>query len=207
MNLKQMSYLLIVAILAAVIFIWAGVFNISAKDKHWDITTAVLTLVRERSITVRAENITTPTNLSNPDMIAQGAKNYDAMCSQCHLAPAMKPTELNLGLYPQPPTFFDQGEAQHYHEHDPAKTFWTVKNGLKMTGMPAWGDFHTDEQIWQLVAFLSQADNMSAAEYRTLVGEGGHTHKPDMHHTTETPKQMLSSEQQDLSDDHRSHPH
>ena len=42
--------------------------------------------------------------------------------------------------------------------------------------MPAWGDFHTDQQMWEMVSFLSQIKGMSKQHYDELVGEGGHTH-------------------------------
>ena len=38
-----------------------------------------------------------------------------------------------------------------------------------MTGMPAWGPTHSDEQIWEIVAFLRLFPSMPAAEYREAV--------------------------------------
>ncbi len=178
--LKIFSFLL-TSIIIAFLIIWFGLFNISAKEKHWEITTILLEFIRERSIEVRAEDIQIPNTLSTPEMISNGAKNFDAMCAQCHLAPEMEPTELHLGLYPQPPIFY---KAEKKHEtHGLANTFWVIQNGLKLTGMPAWGDFHTDTQIWEMVAFLNVLKGMSATEYRKLVGEGGHTHKEGFTHS------------------------
>ncbi|CAC9648052.1 hypothetical protein [uncultured Gammaproteobacteria bacterium] len=158
------------------LLIWFGVFNISATEKHWDITTKLLAFVKERSITVRAHDIKVP-DLSKPDMIKSGAKNFDAMCAQCHLSPIKESTELSLGLYPKAPVFYQQNHTGH----GAGNTFWTIKNGLKMTGMPAWGDSHTDQQIWEMVAFLEKLNDMSAAKYTQLVGDGGHTHKNIKH--------------------------
>jgi cytochrome c5 len=106
-----------------------------------------------------------------------GAKNFDAMCAQCHLSPIKESTELSLGLYPKAPVFYQQNHTGH----GAGNTFWTIKNGLKMTGMPAWGDSHTDQQIWEMVAFLEKLNDMSAAKYTQLVGDGGHTHKNIKH--------------------------
>ena len=136
----------------------------------------LLTFVKERSITVRAYDIKAP-DLSKPDMIKSGAKNFDAMCAQCHLSPIKESTELSLGLYPKAPVFYQQNHTGH----GSGNTFWTIKNGLKMTGMPAWGDSHTDQQIWEMVAFLGKLNDMSASEYTQLVGDGGHTHKNTKH--------------------------
>ncbi|SMN14049.1 Cytochrome c family protein [Bathymodiolus heckerae thiotrophic gill symbiont] len=158
------------------LLVWFGVFNISATEKHWGITTKLLTFVKERSITVRAYDIKAP-DLSKPDMIKSGAKNFDAMCAQCHLSPIKESTELSLGLYPKAPVFYQQNHTGH----GLGNTFWTIKNGLKMTGMPAWGDSHTDQQIWEMVAFLEKLNDMPASEYMQLVGDGGHTHKNTKH--------------------------
>ncbi|MCF6253686.1 MAG: cytochrome c [Thiomicrorhabdus sp.] len=175
--MKSLFTLLSLGGIIGFLFIWFGLFNISAKDKHWDITTELLEVVKERSIEVRAENIQVP-DLSNSEMISNGAKNFDAMCSQCHLAPGMEPTELNLGLYPQPPVFYNE----KHEDHGAANTFWVIQNGLKMTGMPAWGDFHTEEQLWEMVAFMQVLNGMSESKYKELVGEGGHTHKEGFGH-------------------------
>ncbi len=201
------------ALLVGFLFIWFGLFNMSAKDKHWDITTELIEFVRERSIEVRAETIQVP-DLSSAEMISNGAKNFDAMCSQCHLAPAMEPTELHLGLYPQPPVFY----KEKHNDHGSENTFWVIKNGLKMTGMPAWGDFHTDGQIWEMVAFINNFSGMSETEYKNLVGEGGHTHKEGFGHDSHDTKTDSTSHDSllntnelpsnnDHSDSHDDHSH
>ncbi len=176
MKLKILISLFAAVALAAGLFVWAGVFNVSAAEKHWKITTQLLEVVRERSIHVRAKDIEVLT-LTDEDALTRGAKNYKAMCAQCHLAPGMEETELSLGLYPAPPAFY----RSEHGIHDPAATFWTIKNGLKLTGMPAWGAFHADQQIWELVAFLSKLKGITEEEYRSLVGEDGHSRKTNDH--------------------------
>ena len=170
MTIKGVMTLAALALLAAVLFIWFGVFNIAASEKHWGVTTMLLDVVRERSIEVRSEAINAPL-MDAAASLPNGAKNYAAMCAQCHLAPKMEPTELNRGLYPQPPVFNKSDK-----EHELATTYWIIKNGLKLTGMPAWGAFHTEQQLWELALFVTKLKGMSEAEYKELVGEGGHSH-------------------------------
>jgi mono/diheme cytochrome c family protein len=45
-----------------------------------------------------------------------------------------------------------------------------------MTGMPAWGRTHSDEEIWNLVAFLGRLPGMDADTYRHLAESGRHHH-------------------------------
>lgn len=170
MTIKGAITLAALALLAAVLFIWFGVFNISATEKHWGVTTKLLDVVRERSIETRSKDIHAP-SMDAAVSLSKGAKNYAAMCAQCHLAPKMEPTELNLGLYPQPPLFYNSDEKREL-----ASTYWIIKNGLKLTGMPAWGAFHTEQQLWELALFVTKLKGMNEGEYKELVGEGGHSH-------------------------------
>jgi len=156
---------------AGFIFIWFGMFNVAANVKHWGITTTFLEWVRERSISSNVEDLAVP-DISDKQLIAKGAGNYGAMCAQCHLAPGIKSSEMYKGLNPQPPAFH-KGKIE---KRDPKSTYWIINNGIKMTGMSAWGEFHTDQQIWELVAFVNALPEMNADTYKSLVGDGKHAH-------------------------------
>jgi mono/diheme cytochrome c family protein len=185
MNLNSLKVILIFLGFSAIVgfgIIWLGLFNIAATDKHWAITNNLLEFVRERSITSNAVNIKVP-NLSDKNRIAKGAANYDAMCAQCHLAPGIKTSELYEGLYPQPPVLYEHG----LENHEATETFWVIKNGLKMTGMPAWGNYNSDDQIWDLMAFIFELKNITPEEYKQMVDSGEHTHDKGGHaESTET---------------------
>jgi len=163
MNKKMIISGIAIATLVLFSIIWFGLYNVAANDKHYALTLSLLEMVRDRSIKVRAEDIEIP-ELDDPQQIKAGAVNYAQMCSGCHLAPGMSPTELHQGLYPQPPNF---SQPRHSH-HTSADLFWVIKNGIKMTGMPAWSPAHTDQQIWQMVAFIEQLDDISVEQYRQL---------------------------------------
>lgn len=57
------------------------------------------------------------------------------------------------------------------------ETFWVVKNGIRMTGMPAFGFTHDDEKIWDIVAFVGKMHGMSSADYAVACGRWGR-HRP-----------------------------
>ena len=46
-------------------------------------------------------------------------------------------------------------------EWSSAELFWIIKNGIKMTGMPAFGPTHQDEQIWNIVGFVRVASTVN----------------------------------------------
>jgi len=168
--------LIVVAALAGVAgvavggFIWSGVYNIGADDMHMRPTSMMLGMMRERSIARHASSIKVP-DLSDGDLVRQGAGNYSSMCAGCHLAPGMQDTELSKGLYPAPPNFSKLDAV------NPAHAFWVTKHGIKASGMPAWGRSMQDEYIWGMVAFLQQLPKLDKTAYDAVVASsGGHAH-------------------------------
>ena len=78
--------------------------------------------------------------------------------------PAFRRLRPGRGLFPKPPRF----PEEELHEYALEDIFWVVKNGIKMTGMPAYGPTHEDETIWAIAIFLDRSRNLSEAEYREL---------------------------------------
>jgi mono/diheme cytochrome c family protein len=148
---------------AGALAIYLGAYNVAADIPHTQPVYWLLETARERSIEVRARRITVPGDLANQKRIESGAGQYAEMCASCHLAPGMKRTEIARGLYPRAP------ELRRGTDLTPAEEFWVVKHGLKMTGMPAWGVTHSDELLWDVVAFLQKLPELSAEQYQALV--------------------------------------
>ena len=150
--------------------IYFGLINPGADEPHSAVVYKLIETARDRAIAVRADDITVPA-LTDPAMIKQGAGNYDAMCTGCHLAPGIENTEMHKILYPAPPDLSKLGAP------DPARAFWVIKHGVKASGMAAWGTNIKDDYIWNMVAFLQQIPKMTPEQYQTLVAEsGGHSH-------------------------------
>ncbi|MCO7623077.1 c-type cytochrome [Pseudomonas guariconensis] len=160
-----------VASAAALGAAYSGLVNVGADDPHFPAVHAFLVMARERSIEVRARDIEVP-NLKDEALIRTGAGNYNAMCVGCHLAPGVDQTELSQALYPPPPNLAKIGTGDN-----PAVAFWTIKHGIKATGMPAWGKSMGDQYIWGIVAFLDRLPQMDAQQYQAMVASsGGHQH-------------------------------
>lgn len=154
--------LVLLAVAAAAAVVYSGFYNIAADDPHWGSTYKVLQTLRNRSLERRAASVQLPANLQDEKVILKGAGQYAAMCTSCHLAPGMKPTELSRGMYPAPPNL---AEARV----DPKVAYTAIKHGIKMSGMPAWGGPHGDEQVWTLVAFLGKLPGLSPQEYQKML--------------------------------------
>jgi hypothetical protein len=48
------------------------------------------------------------------------------------------------------------------------QVFWIEKNGLRMTGMPAFGKTDEDEELWKVAAFVKALPTFGAAEYASI---------------------------------------
>jgi mono/diheme cytochrome c family protein len=171
---RRSAITVIVLALSAVLFsglmVWSGLYNVAADDPHMKSTYRLLETMRQRSIAVRADELQVPADLKNPARIVQGAGNYNAMCTGCHLAPGVADTELSKGLYPAPPNLTKT-------EVDAAEAFWVVKHGIKASGMPAWGKSMDDAYIWNMAAFLQELPKLTPAQYQAMVeSSGGHSH-------------------------------
>lgn len=172
---KFVAIALISLIVVGVGFIFSGAYNVAADDPHWGATRWLLETARERSVAARSSVATIP-SLDDEKLIAMGAGHYAEMCTGCHLAPDLQDSELRAGLYPQPPNL-----VEHGRDHSPEETFWIIKHGFKMTGMPAWGRTHDDRSIWAMVAFLRKLPSLSPQAYRALVGQSANEHDHDEH--------------------------
>jgi mono/diheme cytochrome c family protein len=146
--------------LGLMLFVGSGVYNIGADDHHTKLVLAIIEQLREQSIRSRARSISVP-NLAE-QKFAAGAARYADLCVGCHLAPGVMRSTLRSGLYPHPPNLAEEGL------HDAQETFWTIKHGIKMSAMPAWGRNLDDEAIWQLVAFIQQLPEMTPETYAVL---------------------------------------
>lgn len=162
-----------VLVLAVLGFTYAtfGLYDIGADAPHLGITRAAITYVRNRSIEARVSDIKVP-SLDEPGRVANGASDYDAMCTSCHLAPGMAENEMRPGLYPKPPKLAEIPALP------PVVQFWVIKHGIKMSGMSAWGKTHSDDEIWNMVALLQKLPKLTPGEYKMLVGiaVGHHDH-------------------------------
>jgi mono/diheme cytochrome c family protein len=147
--------------IAAAAFIYSGIYNIGADDHHTGIVLALIGQLRERSIAARASALEVP-DLDDPGRIAAGARQYAQHCAGCHLAPGVTRSELRPGLYPHPPNLAEETPP------DARRAFWTIKHGIKMSAMPAWGQLLDDAAIWDVVAFVRQLPSLAPEAYKQL---------------------------------------
>ncbi|MFO7965877.1 MAG: cytochrome c [Desulfobacterales bacterium] len=159
---------LIVTALAGTAYIWSGAYNISANVPHYRVTFRLMEALKNRSVKYHASDI--PNVLFAGPL--DGAHNaaityYHDMCRRCHGGPGILRDTYAFGLNPVPPDLTTGEEQKRWTD---IQLFWIVVNGIKLTGMPSFGETHTEAEICDIINFLNRLPQMSAAEYLALSG-------------------------------------
>ena len=138
-----------------------GLYDISATDQHLRPTYWAIDTASRQSVKLRARGITPP-RLDEAARLERGLALYRDHCVQCHGAPGVAPHPFALGMTPAAANLVDTARSW-----TAAEIYWTVRNGFKMTGMPAWRYRLAEEQLWDVVAFVAVAlPQLSPMEYR-----------------------------------------
>jgi mono/diheme cytochrome c family protein len=149
----------------ALAFIYSGVYDVSALTPDNPIVKWAVHKTSDISVNARLGGIVVPTNLDDPRMIEAGGHLFAQHCAVCHGGPGLTPTDIAQGLNPEPPDLFRATRKPEMNE-----AFRFIKYGVKMTAMPGFGRTQTDDEIWQLSAFLAKAPGMSPEDFSKQTG-------------------------------------
>ena len=141
-------------------------FNLSALPEPGRMETLLATkgkhlLVRRAS---RGEIPAPPADMQAS--LTEGDKVFGTDCSECHGYTGRKQTDAGRWMYPRAADL-GSPEVQSYSDRE---LFWIVKNGIRLSGMPAFGRVESDEHIWDLIRFVRTLPG------NTTPGSAGTTH-------------------------------
>lgn len=152
--------------LGAVAFVWSGWYDISANVQHTQPVHSLLEKTMHQSVKLRATGIQAPP-LDAPAMVTRGAACYLDKCVQCHGGPGVAQAEIGRSMQPLPGPLVDASAKWRAEE-----LYLITRNGIKMSGMPAWQHRLPDADLWALVAFMQRLPTLTAAEFRGLSESG-----------------------------------
>lgn len=217
--MKTVFVTLAVAALAAsvavLLFVYSGTYDVSASSPHGSISRWLLETTMHASVERRADQVEVP-DLDDRSMVLAGVNDFEQMCVQCHGAPGKDPAAVGKGLNPPAPDLSESAA-----EMTAAELFWVTKHGIRMTGMPAWGETHEDDALWPVVAFMVTLPDLDQAEYAGMLesaaGLGHHGNDagrtPDSQtgqespHTHDDDQSTATREGKEAEHDHSTHEH
>lgn len=111
--------------------------------------------------TVVAKHANTPSPVDASEAnLTSGATVFIQNCAVCHGLPGKDMTGIAMGMFPKPPQLF---KGKGVTDDPVGETFWKVQNGIRLTGMPGFGGYLTDQQIWQVSQLLAHANELPAS--------------------------------------------
>jgi thiosulfate dehydrogenase len=101
-----------------------------------------------------------------------GAGIYEDKCEVCH-GTQDTPSSIGKTMFPTAPQLWVKKKSGVVGVSDDpvGETYWKIKNGIRLTGMPAYQKLLTDKQIWQVSLLLSVANKPLPAEAAKTVGQ------------------------------------
>jgi len=91
--------------------------------------------------------------------LASGAHVYMKNCAVCHGVIDQPATSIARRMFPTPPQLFVKTVAND----PPGEIYWKTRNGIRLTGMPAFTGSLTETEIWQVSLLLKKADQIPPA--------------------------------------------
>jgi len=147
----------------AAAFVWFGVYDVSATGPHLQPVHSLLEIALQRAVQHRADAHPPPRDLITRERVTQGAACFRDRCVACHGAPGVAPESFALGMQPVPSSLVEA--TRHWRPQD---LYWITRNGIKMSGMPAWEYRLEEGELWAVVAFLDALPLMTPDQYRRL---------------------------------------
>lgn len=146
------------AVTAAAVLLSGG-FEVAATRQHFLLTHRLLEAGLHFSIRTHARDIVAP-ELGNPQMVEQGMACYRQHCEQCHGAPGRASVPAAMGLLPVPASL-----VQTARDWPAEWLYYVTREGVRMTGMPAWEVRLSEQSLWDTVAFLKVLPELTPADY------------------------------------------
>ena len=101
---------------------------------------------------------------TSPENIRAGMEHFSDHCATCHANDGGGQSFFGKGLYPKPP---DLRSAATQNKSD-GELYYTIQNGVRLSGMPAFSEAHTPEKTWRLVLFIRHLPQLTPDELNEM---------------------------------------
>jgi mono/diheme cytochrome c family protein len=203
--MKRWCLFLVVTAALAVGVVGAGVVllargGISARTEPSAVEARIARTLRGWAIPAHAREATNPIPAS-PRVLGAGLAHFADHCASCHGNDGSGGTALGRSLYPRAP---DMRRAPTQELTD-GELFYIIENGVRLTGMPAWGGPGTEEGSWHLVHFIRHLPNLTVEEKARM--EALNPKSPEEWRALEDEESFLRGEDPRFEPGHGAHSH
>jgi mono/diheme cytochrome c family protein len=161
----------VVAVLVAVLLFFGGAVvwlananGFSARTLPTPIERVVMRAIHRWSVPASTRDLKNPVAFS-PDVWAESRAHFADHCASCHANDGSGNTEIGRNLFPRAP---DMRLASTQDKSD-GELYWIIENGIRLTGMPAWGKGGTDDaDSWKLVHFVRRLAELTPDHVKAM---------------------------------------
>ena len=157
--------LAVVGAVAIACGVWLFAGGIGARRAPGSAETYLARALRHRAIPRSARNAANPFP-GTAEVLQEGRSHFADHCASCHGNDGRGATELGRNLSPRVPDM----TAKETQTLSDGELFFIIKNGVRLTGMPAWGRNtpEDDAASWKLVAFIRHLRALTPVELEEM---------------------------------------
>jgi mono/diheme cytochrome c family protein len=154
------AILIALALAATVVIVGLNQIRLDALQEPGQVETFLATVIKQFLVRRSSREGIPPAPANLQESIAQGDKLYATDCSMCHGSDGHTPSDSGRWMYPRA-SDLTSPLIQRYSDRE---LFWIVKNGIRLSGMPAFGRVESDEHIWNLVHYVRSLRGKPSSE-------------------------------------------
>ena len=153
-----------VVLAGALVYFIAAAAGFSARTQPTAFERVVVRAVHHLSVPTRARDAANPVTFS-PEVWAESRAHFADHCASCHGNDGRGDTEMGRNMFPRVP---DMRLAATQEKTD-GELYWIIENGIRLTGMPAWGNGGSDDaDSWKLVHFVRHLKELTPDQLKTM---------------------------------------
>ena len=155
---------LAVTLICAYALVQSGLIPANADAKPGRLETWMARTSLDATLRRYAPKDQNPVALTDQNLL-EGVHLFAKNCAVCHgsVKGDASASPIAKGLYQKPPQLATDGVEDDLE----GDSFWKIKHGIRLTGMPSFGYSLSDRQIWTLALFLKHMDKLPPAVQQT----------------------------------------
>jgi hypothetical protein len=190
-----------VALLAILL---GGAHGFSARAQPGGFERWLAGLARGAALPAEARTRRNPVALT-PEVLNEARAHWADHCAVCHSNDGSGDAVMGRNMYPPAPDM----RLPETQQMTDGELFYIIQNGVRLTGMPAWGSDtpggHDEEDSWKLVYFIRHLPQVTVEEKKEM--EKLNPKGPDDREEEEEEQKFLRGEHTDVHQDETAHHH
>ncbi len=142
----------------AYVYMKVAMRGFSARAEPSRMEAMMAQYARATAMPSSAKKMKNPVALT-PPVQQEALAHFADHCAVCHGNNGDGQTMFGKGMYPKPPDLRDETQTMSDGE-----IFYDIENGIRMSGMPAFGGEDSAEASWKLVHFIRHLPKLTTAE-------------------------------------------